>query len=334
MFIPLRSRLARLGLAALAAGTSVAAVAAHYTLVDLGADKYPAQVNGRDMVAGSSRGDHAIVWRGSHWRQLSHGQSAGRAINASGDVAGDVRSLPVLWPHGEARQNLPLPGNSLFGLGRGINAQREVVGLFYGTGKIRCFAWTPAGGSIDLGFMDQGDECQAFDVNASGQITGMATTAASGGKSHAFRYQDGKFEDLGILAGGDQSQGISINRHGDVAGRASVPPLDDMHFHAVAWTHGHLIDLDPDSVSDESVATGINNGGEIVGTITLNGVFDTRAVRYTARGVVVLQDEVRNLAGWMLSQAEGINDDGVIVGSGYAADGSEHGFMLVPDGAD
>jgi len=326
---------ARLCVAAVVTVAAFSADAATYTLVDLGPDEFPTQVNARGDVSASNRHGNATVFRGGHWHVLSHRSSAGRAINAFGDVAGDNGANPVLWPRGGASaQMLPLPGGSNFGLGFGINGHREVVGLFEANdATIRCFAWTPEGGSVDLGFMAQGDFCQAFDVNSGGQITGEATVTAER-LPHAYIYDHGVFHDLGILAGGDQSTGLAINRNGDVAGRASVPPLDGMHFHAAVWTHGNLIDLDPHSAMDESVATGINGSGEIVGTVVVGGALNQRAVRFTPRGVVYLDDEVKNLDGWTLAQAGGVNDDGAIVGVGYAPDGKAHAFMLRPASAD
>jgi probable HAF family extracellular repeat protein len=226
---------------------------------------------------------------------------------------------------------LPLPGDSHFGLAFGISNARTVVGIFEAQdATIRCFQWTEQGGSIDLGFMGAGDHCEALDVNGAGQITGEATIGAER-LPHAFIYSAGAFHDLGVLAAGDRSLGVAINTHGDVAGRASVPPLDGMHFHAAKWpAGGQVVDLDPHGKYFNSVANGINDAGEVVGTVTIDATGNLRAVRFDGHHAVLLQTEVLNLDGWTLEQAADVNAKGEIVGVGVAPDGRSHGFLLRP----
>jgi probable HAF family extracellular repeat protein len=327
----------RLVSAGLIIGACLSAGAASYTLVDLGPHKYPSAINDRSEVAATASDDRALRWRNGHWRPLYDRLSRASAINRQGDVVGDIGANPMLWYHGRPGQMLPLPGGSHFGLGYGINNSRSVVGLFEANdGTIHCFQWTKQGGSVDLGFMAGGDFCQPFGINNAGQITGEASITIGGAERlpHAFIYSGGAFQDLGILRGGDRSQGLSINRFGDVAGRASVPPLDGMHFHATAWIDGRIVDLDPHGKYVDSVATGINTGGELVGTVRLDSG-EQRAVRFLYRAPhgVLLQNEVLNLDGWKLEQAEGINEMGDIVGVGTAPDGLPHGFLLRPAGS-
>lgn len=329
-------RLLRLSVLPLAACLLVVAGAAHanrYTLVDLGPAKYPSQVNDRGEIAGSGRNDHAIVWRDGRWRKLAVAISHAEAINADGDVAGDDGDHPVLWQRHEPPRTLPLPGDAFFGLGFGINDARAVVGVFYDGHAIQCFEWTDEAGPTALGFIADGDYCEAIAINRHGQITGESSTTP-GGPVHAFLFQDGRFEDLGVLPQGDSSEGLAINRHGDVAGLASVPPLDGMHHHATAWRGGRIVDLDPDSEIDQSFATGINDRGDIVGTITIDDAFTQRGVRFTDAGIVRLDREVRNLGRWHVIQAQGVNQRGDIVGVGLGPNGHAHGVLLKLETAD
>jgi len=315
-------------LLSLAACLMIAAGSAHanrYALVDLGPAKYPSQVNDRDEIAGSGRNDHAMLWRDGRWRKLAESISHGEAINADGDVAGDDGDHPVLWQRHEPARTLPLPRDAFFGLGFGINDARTVVGVFYDGQHIGCFQWTDEAGAIDLGFMADGDYCEATAINRRGQVTGESSTTP-GGPVHAFRYQDGQFEDLGVLSQDGSSEGLSINRRGDVAGLASV--LDEMHYHAVVWRGSQLVDLDPDSAIHKSVATGINDRGDIVGTIQIDDQFTQRAVRFTDHGIVRLDDEVRDLRHWHVIQAQGVNQRGDIVGVALGPNGHAHGVLL------
>jgi len=70
--------------------------------------------------------------------------------------------------------------------------------------------------------------------------------------------------------------------------------------------------------------------GEVVGLglDAKNG--HSQAVRFDATGAVALESEVTSLDDWKLQLANGVNDSGVIIGSGKRTDG-QHAFMLVPD---
>ena len=264
MRYPLPLHAGRLAAALLAMSmTSLSAGAAGYTLVDLGILRIPAAINGHDDVAANGR-HGPLVRREGHWHLLMDFRGSARAINEHGDVVGDNGAHPMLWQEGQEGMRLPLPGDAAFGLGVGINDARTVVGGFEGDDEtLRCFEWTPKGGSIDLGFMAAGHFCSASDVNDARQITGAAAIRPDPDRlTHAFVY-DGAFHDLGILPDGDQSQGIAINDHGDVAGIASVPPLDGLHFHAVKWpAGGGIVDLDPQGRFVDSIAMSINGAGE------------------------------------------------------------------------
>jgi probable HAF family extracellular repeat protein len=56
-----------------------------------------------------------------------------------------------------------------------VNARGQVVGYSAGSAADHAFAWTPAGGMIDLGTLG-GDVSYAYAVNARGDIVGDSTT--------------------------------------------------------------------------------------------------------------------------------------------------------------
>jgi len=333
MRYPLPFHAGRLAAALLATSMiPLSAGAAGYTLVDLGRIKLPTAVNNHDDMAGQGR-HGPLARRDGHWHLLMEFRGTARSINEHGDVAGDNFAHPMLWQVGQEGLQLPLPGDAGFGFGVGLNDALTVVGGFEGNDEtLRCFVWTPQGGPVDIQFMADGHFCAANDVNNAGQVTGGASIRPEPDRlMHAYVY-DGAFHDLGILPVGDQSQGIAINDHGDVAGEASVPPLDGLHFHAAKWpAGGGIVDLDPHGRFVDSIATGINGAGEVVGTVTIDAKGHKKAVRFDGQGAVQLEGEVRHLGGWSLEQANGVNDRGEIVGFGRAPDGRPHGFLLRPE---
>jgi probable HAF family extracellular repeat protein len=314
--------------------TSLAAHAASYTLVDLGLFRVPVAINDHGDVAAQASKGRVLGRRDGRWHRVADGFARPAAINGHGDVTGDNGDLPMLWRAGKDGRVLALPGHAGFGSGSGVNDARKVVGTFFegSDATIRCFQWTVEDGPIDIGFMGTGNFCAASDVNNAGQITGGAS-AINEGESlpHAFLFEQGVFRDLGVLPGASQSQGNSINDKGDVAGAATVPPLDE-HFNAVVWpAGGGIVDLDPQGMFASSIATGINDAGEVVGTVTLVASGGRqKAVRFDGQRAVPLESEVPDLGAWTLDQAAGVNKQGEIVGVGIAPDGRQHGFLLRP----
>jgi probable HAF family extracellular repeat protein len=335
MHFPSRFHAVRLTVFALAAATGLSASAASYTLVDLGPSRLPVAVNDHGEVAASRQTptfSYPVLWRDGRWHRLQKAPSHSAALNDHGDVAGDNGAHPMLWASGRKPRQLALTPDAIFGLARGINDAQTVVGMMEtNDGSIHCFQWTRPQGAIDLGFMGDGNYCQAYGVNGAGQVTGEVSPTAERA-AHAFVFDRGVFHDLGILANGSTSRGMAINGHGEVAGIASVPPLDDLHFHAVKWrADGRLVDLDPDGKYTSSCATGIADDGEVVGWVQLDEAGHEAAVRFDGQHAVRLETEVRNGAGWTLQEADAVNGHGEIVGVGKAPDGREHAFLLRPE---
>ena len=81
----------------------------------------------------------------------------------------------------------------------------------------------------DLGTLGGGSST-GHDMNASGQVTGVANTAAN--ESHAFLWDGTTMQDLGTL-GGTRSSGPAINDSGQVTGEAIT--AGDAANHAFLW---------------------------------------------------------------------------------------------------
>jgi probable HAF family extracellular repeat protein len=110
----------------------------------------------------------------------------------------------------------------------------------------------------DLGTLG-GLSAQAYDLNDNGRVVGYATNASSQGR--AFVWASGQMTDLGTL-GGLHADAQAINNLGQVVGRSRVNTSSVTH--AVLWDNGTTIDLTPNA--DSSVANGINNRTQVVGT--------------------------------------------------------------------
>src|SRR5215467_5011899 len=84
---------------------------------------------------------------------------------------------------------------------------------------------------------------------------------------HGFRWQDGVLTDLGALI--NSSQSVAVNGKGVTAGFSENGLIDPLNgllaIHAVVWQDGQIIDLGTLEGGYESLATDINNRGQVVG---------------------------------------------------------------------
>lgn len=170
---------------------------------------------------------------------------------------------------GVSRAGMPVPEVTIRDLGSpsceflnssyawGINNRGQVVGES-GCGG---FLWQD-GTFTDLGVLPGGYLARPFDVNDRGQIVGLAFV--SGGHAHAFRWEDGVMIDLGArpdLRVGSEAN--AINGHGDIVGTAYVEGYPSHT--AALWKDGDFVNLGTLPGGSASVATDINERGQVVG---------------------------------------------------------------------
>jgi len=307
-----------------------------YTITNLGSlggtASVPADVNNHGEVVGYSftannAAAHAFLY--SHGRMTDLGTLGGTTsgatdINDRGAVVGLSSIAPgnkqvdaFLEQGGKLKDLGPL--NPAFAEGGmvAINADGDLSGLSAGGYDALIHR---RGINIDLGSL-AGLGSIARDLNDSGQVVGFSPTAflpAANSSSqptvdyHAFRYSHGKMSDLGTL-GGTDSEANSINDRGAVVGFSYT--ANDAATHAFLYSQGRITDLGTLGGQD-SVAAAINDEGAVVGasltsTRALHGFIDLRG------RMVDLNSLIPAESGFVITNAEDINDRGQIVAQGY-----------------
>lgn len=330
-----------------------------YSILDLGvlsgdSSSFAYGINNSSQVVGISQNTsgetHGFVYSGGTMTNIGSlgGDTYANAINGSGQVAGSAFSSTdgafrafrtAAGGTINATANLgSLPsGSGLDSVGYGINASGQTVGYsFAGTGN-HAYRTTATGGvdaASDLGTLG-GPNSVATGINTSGQVSGYSdTTPDINGNSvtHAFRTSAaGTMTDLGTL-GGSNSYALALNDAGQVIGYSD---LADGSQHAFRTSANQAIDPTTDDLGTLggifSYAYGINGSGITVGySTTANG--DQRAFVVQTTTMLDLTGLLtNNVAGWVLTEARGINTQGQIVGSGIV-NGSQHAFILTPTG--
>jgi probable HAF family extracellular repeat protein len=302
-----------------AAGADEAGAVTRYRVTDLGSDLFPLAINASGQVTGVTLPDprRAFLYSGGVVQELGTlggESSAGRALNDHGEVTGtawaDTGRVAFLYSNG-SMQDL---GAGDFSQGNGINNSGHITGqAITAEGERQAFIYSGGG----LHFLD--GTLYGTDINASGQVTGVALRPIAGSPdemAYGFLYSGGSIQDLGTLGGGRSSVGVAINDRGQVTGNAQT--AQGMN-HAFLYSDGSMRDL------GEGEGEGINNYGWVVGRL-LSGhafVYDGTA-RYDLNNFLDGSG-----AGWRLRGAMDINDAGQIIGRG-THDGVDRGYLLTP----
>jgi probable HAF family extracellular repeat protein len=234
-----------------------------------------------DSYQGSAMVDLGTL--GGTW-SAAYGGDYGIVVGAS-KTAGDARTQAFSYTNGKMS---PLAfdwgGDSV---ARAVRAYGGlIVGYACTSGNASCSAFAYRD-SVATKLGSLGGNSVANAVNYSDQIAGTSALTDPATK-HAFLYANGTMTDLGTL-GGKNSEGFDINSAGDIVGTSDTAGSGP---HAFVWRSGTMSDLNTLLPSGSGwilqSASGISDGGQIVGTGTLNGV--TRAFLLTPPIDVVLED--------------------------------------------
>jgi probable HAF family extracellular repeat protein len=134
--------------------------------------------------------------------------------------------------------------------------------------------------------------------------------------------------DLGALgAATNTSNAKGINNAGQVVGSSGT---DAGATHAFLYSGGVMTDLGTLPGGTNSFATSINNSGLVVGysEATAAPPLSTDAFLYTGTTLIDLNSLIPAALHWHLTQANGINDRGDIVGYGEINGGPTRAFLL------
>lgn len=176
----------------------------------------------------------------------------------------------------------------------------------------------------DLGTLG-GTFSQAFGIDASGQVTGWAST--TGGERHAFLY-DGLMHDLGIGVFNESSSGYGINASGQVIGQEAdggaflwTPTTPNGASGTTVWLHG-----------GGSNALGINASGQVAGYFLTNVFNTTHAFLWTPTTPNGASGTLHDLGtlGGANSYGGQINASGQTTGFSDTAGGQRDAFLWTP----
>jgi probable HAF family extracellular repeat protein len=347
-----RCLLAACALLALWAGVSPAP-AGGYSVKDLGritdvGGRTDSGANGLNE-SGAVSGVNAIndayrgLLYGGAWTNLGTlggSESLAGGLNDSGQVAGYSQTASgtaraFIWSAGGTDGVPTNPQMKELGAldngethGYGINNQGEVTGYSDVVVKSKvqqhAFVWRN-GNMSDIGtLLSQWPNSFGYAINDSGHVAGTAYNA-NYSTMRAFLYNGTSAMDIGDL-GGDASA-LTLNGADQVTGYATASGGVD---HAFLYASGTMKDLGTLG-GHYSYGLGINNGGVIVG----GSFIDANDTVYHA--FIWSNNVMRDLnglvdasgAGWVLVEAQAVNDLGQVVGSG-AYGGANHVFLLSP----
>jgi uncharacterized protein (TIGR03437 family) len=187
----------------------------------------------------------------------------------------------------------------------------------------------------------------ALGINSSGTIVGASILQGAANISPVL-WQNSTPQTLPLLPNYPNAIATSVNDSGVAAGIAfniDFTLLADPNAtsHAVLFTNGSVTDLGVLPGDANSMATGINNAGSVVGfsstapptfTLHLASLLSPPASKYHAflysgGKMYNLNNQLVNGSGWQLAYATQINNAGQIVGTGLI-NGAQHAFLLTP----
>ncbi|HEY1250618.1 MAG TPA: DUF3466 family protein [Thermoanaerobaculia bacterium] len=334
-----------------------------YTITDIGAlppggwsTGYG--VNQSGTVAGSGgvgAGYHAVRFETGVLTDLGtwNGQesSIATAINNGGTIVGSSlgdsfgQQHAVRWSGGSVLNLGSLPGTTA-SEAEDVNDAGQIVGSsIVSYFETRAFLWQD-GAMTALGTLG-GTSSAAYGINASGQIVGSAYVPSD--VDHAFLWQNGEMTDLGMPPGWQSSLAVAISDNGKVAGTGADATGHFQAFLLVDGTWSLIGAIGSDTTSE---ATDVNSAGYVVGFSTSGYLRDpggraagraaltpsreslasrtNHAWLYVSGHQYDLQTRIPANSGWTLVRADAINENGQIVGTGWAPDGFQHGFLLTP----
>jgi probable HAF family extracellular repeat protein len=347
---------------ALVVASAAIAGAQSYTITDLGLLKGDNEasgfwINNLGEVVGCSdtetsegypctglvAGQHAFLWTKSGGMKdlgtLSGGTVSGAiGINDAGVVVGysNVKGkaatnfVAVEWSTSGAMTNLGTLSGGASSAAFEINSSGEIAGdSFLSSGIVDATSWN--GSKIkNLGALSKAIFTAGLDINDSGEIVGESVFSYGPPfTSHGFVWTGSTMKDLGTLPGGVTSMANAINTGGVIVGQSDGSATNGL-WHAVKWNTALVIkDLGLLYGGNYSVAFAINDSDTVVG---YGNIFTNAAhamIWTPSAGMEDLNALIPANSGWVLINANAINNVGQITGYG-TKNGHNHAFLLTP----
>ncbi len=315
-------------------------------------------INNNSQVVGDSSTnsdeDRAFLWDSTTGMQdlgilgaaSSYRYSVAYGINDNSQVVGisvssdnsPILSFAFLWEPTMGMQDLGVLGvpNNRYSEAYAINNKGQIVGnLRTSNNSYYYFLWDKVTGMQNLS--DFGDLGSLNDhsslLNNKGQIVGSLTKSNDNLRAFLWDSTTG-MQELGVLGtrtdGLSASVGNGINDNSQVVGASTTNNSDEGH--ACLWDSttetqdlGVLGTFDGETFSE---AYDINNKGQVVG-ISTSSKGKYRPFLWENGLMSDLNNLIDPDSGWVLYEANAINDLGQIVGSG-AFNGQGRAFLLTP----
>lgn len=198
-------------------------------------------------------------------------------INTSGQITGYAQTANAdhafRYSGGTMTDIGNLLPNNHNSYGYGINDAGYVAGTDYDNAFNKSSAFLYNGSSATVLSFSGWNDTYGLAINKNDHIIGYVSDSGST-VNHAFRYSSG-FVDLGTL-GGYFSYAISINNSNIIVG-GSYTDANGLIYHAFICTNSSMFDLNNQLDNSGAgwvlnEARAINDGGQIIGIGTLNGV--------------------------------------------------------------
>ena len=239
--------------------------------------------------------------------------------------------LPVMWQNGAVSQ-LPLPPGETLGDANSVNASSVAVGSVDAGSLQRGAIYSGGSGTIITQTTTNGSYfVTAFGINDSGRVVGQGIDPMNAARNVGIVYDIGQnmaFE-VGALPGFNGALAFGVSNTGYVVGSSMLNQGSGLPF---IWSdQGGMVAIPLASGTSQGSARAVNSAGWVVGNDS--SAFSIPFL-YDGTNTYRLADLIPPNSGWDLSMntsssADGISEDGVIVGTGVH-NGETHAYAMVP----
>jgi probable HAF family extracellular repeat protein len=280
-------------------------------------------INNHGQIVGiQSPADQAILWENGIVMPLGGGMSRPTRINELGHVVGyqneESGSRALLWKDGQEIDLGNLGGTST--LAWDLNNQDQAVGY---SGVVRRAFLYENGQMQDLTGLISSNPgwvlSTANAINERGQIVGAGRL---NGQRRYFLYEAGSVTDLGLIEGN-----LFTHQRLTESGHTFFTTALNNGYRVQVYDGSGLTELDSLPGFTGSFAYDMNEEGQIVGFAGESVL--GHAALWDNGTPIDLNEALQNGEGWILAEAQGINDFGQIVGYGYLQ-GVPSAFLLTP----